>query len=73
MKDLETRFEQFRKANPYNGDYIIMCMTVRGMGWKRSFILKAFNKLVSDEEYSQDEKHELIDYLEVQTNLGDLE
>lgn len=63
MKELNKRFERFREENPHLGDVIIMSMTVEGELYSKEIIQRAFNKLVSKEEYEQDEKKEIIDSL----------
>ena len=63
MNDLKKRFQQFREEHPSLGDVIIMSMAVEGQSYSRELIQRAFNKLVSREEFEQDEKREIIDSL----------
>jgi DNA-directed RNA polymerase subunit L len=63
MKELIKRFQNFREEHPALGDVIIMSMTVEGKQYPKEVIQRAFNKLVSEEEYEQDEKREIIESL----------
>lgn len=63
MKDLKKRFESFREEHPSLGDVIIMSMAVEGQSYSKELIQRAFNALVSKEEYEQDEKREIVEYL----------
>ena len=63
MKEIIKRFNRFREENPNLGDVVIMSMTVGGMEYPKELIQRAFNKLVSKEEYEQDEKREIVDCL----------
>ena len=63
MKELNKRFERFREENPNLGDVIIMSMAVEAKLYSKEMIQRAFNKLVSKEEYEQDEKREIVESL----------
>ncbi len=63
MKEFERQFKSFRDEFPALGDVIIMSMALEGKKLTKAFVQKAFNKLVSKEEYEQDEKREIIDSL----------
>lgn len=63
MKELNKRFGEFREEHPGLGDVIIMSMAVEGQQYPRDVIQRAFNKLVSKEEYEQDEKREIVECL----------
>lgn len=69
MNEIEKRFDECKVINPYWGDYICLGNCIRGMKYPRSTLIKAFNRLVNDEEYEKIEKAELIDYLENQAKL----
>ena len=60
MKELIKRFQKFREEHPALGDVIIMSMAVESQSYTKEIIQRAFNKLVSKEEYEQDEKREII-------------
>ena len=63
MNDLKKRFLAFREEFPALGDVIIMSLAVENMRYSKSTILRAFNELVSKDEYEQDEKGEIVNYL----------
>lgn len=63
MKELKKRFRDFREEHPSLGDVIIMSMSVDSQGYKKTLIQRAFNELVSKEEYEQDEKREIVQSL----------
>lgn len=69
MKELEKNFSRYREEHPALGDVIIMSMTVEGMEYPKELIQRAFNKLVSKEEYEQDEKREIIEGLVLHSAL----
>mgnify|MGYP001559843384 CR=1 FL=1 len=63
MEQLKKRFLRFREEHPVLGDVIIFSMAVEGQGFPKELIQRAYNKLVSKEEYEQDEKKEIIEGL----------
>ena len=63
MNDIKKRFLVFREEHPSLGDVIIMSMAVDGQAYSKPTIQRAFNKLVSKEEYEQDEKREIVESL----------
>ena len=63
MKNLKDRFKKFREQFPYLGDVVIMSLSVENQNYPRETIQRAFNKLVSKEEYEQDEKREIVESL----------
>lgn len=67
MVSIEQQFKTIKEKNPNLGDYIVLCMAVKGLGYSQSAIKSSFKKLVSDEHYSSSEKAELLDYLFLQT------
>ena len=60
---IKNRFEAIKFKHPELGDYIILCMAVKGMKYDKSLLRKAFLKLVSRDEYDFKERNEFIDYL----------
>lgn len=68
MNDLKKRFREFREEHPALGDVIIISMAVDGMKYPKTVIQRAFNELVSKEEYEQDEKREIVICLIAYTN-----
>lgn len=63
MKELLKRFCRYREEFPSLGDVVIMSLSVENQNYPKSFIQRAFNKLVSTEEYEQDEKREIVESL----------
>lgn len=68
MNDLKKRFRYFREEHPALGDVIIMSMAVDGMKYPKTTIQRAFNDMVSKEEYEVDEKREIVLCLITYTN-----
>ncbi|PIR68205.1 hypothetical protein COU49_02570 [Candidatus Nomurabacteria bacterium CG10_big_fil_rev_8_21_14_0_10_35_16] len=69
MRSIEANYRKIQSRNPYLGTYPCLCQAVRYKKFSRKSLVKAFNELMPESEYSQDEKKELIDYLENQTNM----
>lgn len=63
MEDLKRRFLQLRDECTGVSDLIILWYSVNQMGYSDAVVRKAFNTLVSKEEYDSCDKNELIDYL----------
>ena len=63
MNNLKKRFLSFREEFPALGDVIIISMAVEGMEYPKRLIQRAFNELVSKDEFAEDEKREIIDGL----------
>lgn len=63
MKELKKRFESFKEEHPSLGDVIIMSMAVESQEYTKEIIQRAFNQLVSKDEYEQDEKREIVESL----------
>lgn len=68
MNDIKKRFEKFREEHPSLGDVIILSMTIDSQGYKKDLIQRAFNLLVSKEEYDLSEKRDIINSLIVFSN-----
>lgn len=64
MKSLERRFKRVSIRNPFWGSYICFAETVRGQNFNHKSILYWFNKLVEKDDYSQEDKRQLIANLE---------
>ncbi len=69
MKQLIKRFKSFREEHPALGDIIIMSMTIEGMEFSKEVIQRAFNRLVSKDEYDKKDKKEIIESLIDYSNL----
>lgn len=69
MLSIEANYKKVQVRNPNLGTYPCLARVVRYKKFSRKSLVKAFNDLMSESEYEQDEKKELIDYLENQTNL----
>ena len=65
MKEIKHRFELIRTDKKYEGwgDYVCLCEAIKGRNYKRSDVFRAFNQLVSKEDYDIDEKLEYQNYL----------
>lgn len=68
MEDLKRRFDDLRGQITGAGDIIILWYAVNHMRYSDIIIRRAFNQLVSKDEYEEEDKKELIDYLIKYTN-----
>lgn len=69
MRSIKARYVKIQNRNPNLGTHPCLCKAVRHRRFSRKSLLKAFNELMPKEEYAEEEKKELIDYLEYVTNL----
>lgn len=63
MKELTKRFQSFREEHPALGDVIIMSMAVDSQEYPKEMIQRAFNRLVSKDEYDVSDKREIVEHL----------
>jgi len=63
MKELKRRFIMMKAENPFLGDVIIFGMAVKGQVYPKEVIQRAFNSLVSKDEYEKEEKAEIVESL----------
>jgi hypothetical protein len=71
MRSIEANYEKFQTRNVYLGVFPCLVKAVRNKKFSRKALLKSFNDLMPESEYSQDEKKELVDYLEYMANLSE--
>ena len=71
MRSIEANYQKVQTRNSNLGTYPCLARAVRYKNFSRKSIIKAFNELMPESEYEKDEKKELIDYLENQTNLSE--
>jgi len=64
MRSVEANFLKIEKRNHNQGAFISLAQAVRGKGFSRKSIVKAFKNLMPEEEYAKDETKALIDNLE---------
>lgn len=69
MRSIEANYKKIQARNPNLGTHPCLVQAVRYKRYSRKSLVKAFNELMPESEYDKDEKKELIDYLESQTNL----
>lgn len=68
MRSVERNCRKVQNGNSNLGVYICLVKVVRYKKFSRKSLVKAFNDLMPESEYVQEEKKWLIDYLDVQTN-----
>ncbi len=68
MRSIEARFKIEELKNPYLGACINLAKAVRGQGFSRKNLVKAFKKCVPPDEYEKSEMSELINNLQCFTN-----
>lgn len=71
MISIEANYKKIQVRNPNLGAYPCLVKAIKHKKFSRKSLVKAFNDLMPESEYAQDEKKELIDYLENQTNLAE--
>lgn len=71
MRSIEANYKKVQAHNPNLGTYPCLAQVVRCKRYSRKSLVKAFSELMPESEYSQQDKKELIDYLENQTNLAE--
>lgn len=64
MRSIEANYKKVQARNPNLGTYLCLAKAVKYRKFSRKSLVKAFNELMSESEYAQDEKKVLIDYLE---------
>lgn len=62
-KTLKDWFNERNSQHPELGAYINLCYTIHHSGAERKEITKAFNDLIPKDQYDQEDKKELINYL----------
>ena len=65
MRSIERRFKMMasRKENEFLSDFIIFGRTVVGQSYSRDRLARAFNKLVSKDDYDKSDKKALLEHL----------
>lgn len=71
MRSIEANYKKIQAKNSNLGTYPCLVKVVRFKKFSRKSLVKAFNELMPESEYAQDEKKGLIDYLENQTKLAE--
>lgn len=69
MRSIERKYKKIKNKNQGLGAYPCLALSVKHKRFSRKSILKAFNELVPEDEYSVDETKGLVDYLDYLTNL----
>lgn len=64
MKELRRRFAVFKEAYPQLGDVIILWYAVNGQNESRRNILSGFKEFVTKDQFLEEEKSEIIAFLE---------
>jgi len=70
MRSIERSYQKVKNRNPNLGVYPCLAQVVRYKKYSRKSLIKAFNEIMPGDEYVEDEKKELVDYLGNQTNLS---
>lgn len=63
MKKIKKDFEELKSKMIDWGDYIILLTVVKNKKYNKTILTKAFNSLVSKEQYDKSEKNDYIEYL----------
>lgn len=67
METITYRFNSFKDIRL--GAILTLSKAVRGMNYGKQIVINAFNKFVPKEEYAQNEKDEILEWLLLQNNL----
>lgn len=62
-KIVRTRFNKTRKWNAGFSSYVCFFLAIMEQKYSRSTIMKWFNKLVNKDDYAQNEKRGIVNYL----------
>ena len=68
MRSIEAVYKKIQDRNHNLGAYPCLARTVKGRRFSRKNIVLAFRKIVPQDDYTQEDKKGLIDYLEGITN-----
>lgn len=63
MKSIERRVNRIQKSNPYYSSIICFNTAIIGQNFSEIRIARQFNKLVDKEDYSKNDKKELLSFL----------
>jgi hypothetical protein len=63
MRSIKRKFDNITEKNPYWSSYLCFAETVKDKNFSYRIIKKYFNQLVDKEDYSMEEKREIINYL----------
>lgn len=69
MRSIERVFNKVKGRNPSLGIYPCLIQAIKHKKFSRKSLVKAFKKLVPQEDYEQEQTKPLIDYLEQCSNL----
>lgn len=64
MQSLERKFKKLCKQNPCWSTFVCFAETISGIGFSRQSIHRWFNKLVDKNDYSNNDKKEVMAFLE---------
>jgi len=63
MRSIERRYRNIAEKNPESTSYICFARAIVGQGFCYERIKEWFNKLVDKEDYAQDEKRIILQFL----------
>lgn len=69
MRSIKANFKRIQIKNPNLGDFICLSKAVISKRFSRKNLVKAFKELIPKADYQNSETKELIDHLEILTNL----
>ncbi len=60
MKSIERRFKNIQTKHPESSSYICFADSINGQNFSTDRIKRNFNRLVSKDDYTQEEKNRLL-------------
>ena len=63
MRSIEANYKKIQARNVNLGSYLCLSEAIKGKSFSRKSLIKAFNGLIPENEYSKEERKGLIDYL----------
>jgi hypothetical protein len=63
MKSIERRFNNIAEKNPNWSSYYCFYETVKGQGFNKQTVYRWFSKLVSSDDFAENEKADILKYL----------
>lgn len=71
MKSLKRNFKQISEKNPHWSSYVCFAETTRKQRFNKRTIREWFEKLVDKDDYDENEKKELTQYLSKVSNAAE--
>lgn len=68
MRSIERKFNNIQEKKPFWSSYICFAETISNSNFSKDLIRRWFNKLVDRDDYAQEEKRRVLNYLYTLSN-----